>query len=524
MPTVQRLVPRPRARVSSPGTPRTCDRPRRLGPLLTAGLWAWALALAPAAAPAAEPQPVELARQTLRARLADPRQRPAVLGALGTTEDANLLPLFDAAARWGRPATARFAVSVLAQTPGDRARELLRERVSQADDPAIAAHALGQLLEAEAVDAEFLRPLLKSDSEAIRLLAARGLVRAGQTDGVAEVLKGLAGSDEQATELMARLTLLKLGAEEQRAVIDKKIAGDASAGLKSLLLGQVAVEKIAAAAPLALRIAQDPNNPFSLQVVAWRAVATADPRGKDRLFRAIVDSEGLLERLGLTRVMALAEDNQRYLEALKADEGVAGALARLELARPEGGQPLSESAVACLDYSHPVVVGHLLTRAREDVDANVARGAAYVPALAKLLHAANRESRKASYAGQAASLLADIGTRSSLTELHKALTGGNQQVQRAALAGLTATRNAVAPRLAKPLLESPYAELYATAALALGRAGESAAQPRLLEILRHPGRFPPHICPLAGWYLLKLQGADAAAEARKLGSVLSEKP
>lgn len=520
MPTAQRLFPRPRGLATAPAG--RCNRPvHRLRLPLTAALCLLTLAAAGAAEPA---EPAELARQTLQTRLADPRQRPTVLGSLGTTEDANLLPLFDAAARRGRPATARFAVSVLAQTPGDQARQLLRQLVVQTDDPAVAAHALGQLLEAEAVDAEFLRPLLKSDSEAIRLLAARGLVRVGQSDDVREVLEGLAGSDDQPTELMARLTLLKLGAGDQLAVIRKQIAGDASAALKSLLLGQVAVEEIAAAAPLALEIAQDANNPFSLQVVAWRAVATADPRGKDRLFRAIVDSEGLLERLGLTRVMALAEDNQRYLEALKADTGVAGALARLELARPDGGEALSKAAVACLDYSHPVVVGHLLTRAREDVDANAARAAAYVAALAKLLNAANRESRKASYAGQAASLLADIGTRSSLTELHKALTGGNQQVQRAALAGLTATRNAVAPRLAKPLLESPYAELYATAALALGRAGESAAQPRLVEILRHPGRFPPHICPLAGWYLLKLQGAAGPAEAEKLGDVLSEKP
>jgi hypothetical protein len=73
------------------------------------------------------------------------------------------------------------------------------------------------------------------------------------------------------------------------------------------------------------------------------------------------------------------------------------------------------------------------------------------------------------------------------------------------------TKNPAAAALLKPLLDSPYAELAATSAIALARHGEKAAARTLQDILLHSHRYSPDLVAMVAWYALKLSGEHTAA-------------
>ena len=115
------------------------------------------------------------------------------------------------------------------------------------------------------------------------------------------------------------------------------------------------------------------------------------------------------------------------------------------------------------------------------------------------------------HAARAATILTDLGTAEAVGGLRAILSGRHSAVVRAVGAGLLRSKNRIACELARPLLESPYEELYADGALVLGSFGDEAARRRLEEFTAGSGRHPAPLVALSCWYLLKISHQTEAA-------------
>ena len=454
---------------------------------------------------AARPQGVQTARKQLRKLLVDQGDGVLALVGLRSTEDQDLRPLFAAVARTGDEQSRMVAISGLVRLKGPQALAVLRERVRKDDSEAVGIQALGELLEMDAADTELLRGVLSGRLPGVRLLAARHLVRRGEGASARAVLVEFAGSKVDEAVVMARMCLLAMGDKDQRPPLAKRLRDpDTPDKILAILCGQAAEDKIPAALSLVAPLAESTARRAEVRLVAYRAVAALDPRGAGKLAAAIGKSTRTNFRLDLLRIL-LKKGAGSELPALAKEEGLVGAIARFELARPKGGRAATRAAAAAVGHGHVVGVIHVLNRAKEDIAARGGKAAFYAPVLMDVLRGASRAQREPT-AGRAATLLGNLGTPEALAALKRVLAGPRGQARSAAVAGLLVTTNRAAALLAKPLLTSPYAELSTTAALALGRFGERAAGQRLAEILENPQRHPPQIVAMAGWYLLKIHG------------------
>jgi len=499
-----------------------------------------ALLTVPTVAAEAPRPDVQAARKYLHDALQDERRVPLALVMLQATEDRDLVPLLAAFLRSAEERVRMLAVAALGRLKGDEAVAALDGCVRKDPSMTVRAHALGQLLERGAAKPALLTEALKLPAENVQLVAARGLVLRKRGDQAAPVLRKISESKDVLTASMARMSLLGLGDRQQREPLAKVLRDPKSSPqMVELLLGQVAEEKIAAALPLADLIATSPDRPMRSRVIAYRAMASATPRGAQRVLEAIRKSDRMIFRVYLFRILALQPDARGPFQTLASETDVIGSLARFELVRPAGGPPAAKAAADALACRHPVVVTHVLKRIKEDID--LARRSStspadppsvpgprkadcYAPVLLDLVRSVPppgpRLGAKDTFAAQAAGLLGDLGTPAAMTALRGLLSGDQRGPKRAAVAGLVRTTNRSAALLARPLLDSPYRELSTTAALALGRFAEPAAAGALADVVQHSHRYPPQVAIMAAWYLLKIhhqarQAAETLAETIK---------
>lgn len=462
----------------------------------------------------AAPPPAPLAY--LSSMVQDPKQGDKTLAVLRGTEDKALVPVFEAMTRSGDKKRRLFGVVALVELAGKDAATVLIERINTDTAMAVRAESLGRLLEQKVLTPEQIAGAMTIPDENIQCLAARALVAKGKADQALPVLARLAASSDGPTATLAQTCLLGLGHRQYEAPVAKAMRDDATTPLLlGALLRQAERQKPTAVLPLALHVAASPHRPINLRVQAYKVAAEVSSLGAATLRDAIGSSKQDALRVRLLKVLSSRDDAGPHVKKLASEPGAVGALARFELAREAGGPAASAAVTAALAQEHPVVIAYVLDRAGEDL---AARGKAcdfYTPGLLTLIAGVNprpRQMQKEHFlAAGAAAKLVELGTPAALAGLKKLLSGKVTAVTRTVAAGLLRSQSAAACELVRPLLSSPYEELSADAALALGHFGDSAARPRLADILVNRQRHAPALAVLASWYLLKIDGKTQPA-------------
>ena len=447
-----------------------------------------------------------------------------MIAALSVTGDKDLAPFFTALASSADKERRLAAIDTLIDLVGADAAPALLERLQK--DPAmdVRSEALLGLLKLKAVSAEQLLEAIQIPDERVQCLAARALVLKGQGAKAAGTLKKLAASRSLATSSMSRMSLLGLGQTEHLPAV-RAVLTDANTSpiILGLLLDQVSEEKVFAAIEPARAVAKSSLlAPVKMQAHKCVAELSNDPPGALR--EAIISSGEPVLCVLLLRVLADRDDSQAQLKVLSAGTDVAAALARMELARKDGGEPAAKAVAEAMALEHPIVVDYVLDRAKKDVADRGQKADFYTASLLKYIQSVppnpkqmEEEHRRAA---EAATLLIDLGTPAALEGMKGILAGRYSAVTRSAAVGLLKSGNRATCDLARPLLKSPYNELATDGALALGRFGDPGASDFLCDIVARPDRHRVELLAMASWYLVKIAGqtktvADAMAKAVK---------
>lgn len=462
---------------------------------------------------------VQTARDYLRNALADDERLGVVLLGLRSTRDRELQPLYAALLHSSDRQTRLTAVAMTGEIGDETLNESLRDRL--ANDPAMAvrSEALLQLLRREALTTVQMEDALKVEDDGIRMMAARALVQRGKGSLAVPTLQSLLRSRDPAMVAQARMSLFGLGIDTQtnkeelrKVLIDPKTSDE----LFLLLLGQIRREKIKTAAEVARYLAR-PDQSREIRVQAYMALADVLPDASKVLAEAIVaPNESDLFRINLIRILAEQPDVKYWLEDLAKRDDLAGAVARFEQARVQGGQNASKAlAVLVVDLGHPVLLEYALNRMRGDVEKDKQHAEFYV---APMLDALRRVDLSEDYMtaqhdrmAMIVEWLANLGSPKAMEGLQEILAGPDGAVRKLTAGALYRSTNPAVCGLVLPLLTSPYTDNRIYAALTLARHGRSEAVPVLLDIQTHAETHRPDVLTLANWYLLKLAGQSKPA-------------
>jgi HEAT repeat protein len=453
--------------------------------------------------------------------LGDASRVHATVSALATTDDAALAPLLAALSRSGDKSVRLLATTALRGIEAEEATAALRQRLAKDPSMGIRAEALLALLARRAMSDDQLLEALDIPDEPIRSIAARELLRRKRAEEATGVLEKLAASGDAATAAMAKMALLGAGHRQHlpdlRALITRPQTSD---DLVAMILGQIAQERIAAAAPLAAAVA-DSDRPRDVRLRAYRALAAVAPDAAATIHQAITKSRRLGFRVRLLRMLASVPGSAAQLASLQREKGAVGALARLEVSpAADAAKAASKAAREAVATGHPIVVEYVLNRAERDAAAGDKPPAVYVPALLAVMRSAPASGEMGAAhmrAARAVTLLVDIGTAEAVAGVKQRLAGRYSSAVRAAAAGLLKAKGAAAGDLARSLLDSPYPELANDAVLMLGRLGDKTVEKRLADLVAAGSRHGPTMAALASWYLLKMRG-QAADAARALAN------
>ena len=464
----------------------------------------------------------EVALAYLQQALGDPDLAPVVMMALRTTGDEDLLPLFVALTRSADKRIRLFATSSMWELGDANVAPALLERLDEDPAMAVRAEAIAQLVALDAIPISRLVAALNIPDENVQLMAARALVNGDNAASAIAALETLSESQDDDIAAVAYLLLLAAGDESQLAPLREFAAGintdSTSSTVVGLLLGQVEEHRIAGADDLARDvIAMDVSVPLNIQ--AWRALSAISDDITDELADAIRHTELMHARVQLLRALAARSDAPRRLQQFvdSSDDQVIAALSAFELSRLGGASDAAQITQEAIDLGHPAVLDYVLSQASKDIAAGAPNADQYVPALLSCILSVRAESRQMEVehlrAAQAATLLANHGSPEAIEGLREILGRRYNALVRAVAAGVMKSTNPAACDLMRPLLTSPYSELSNSAALTLGRFGDSDAADRLGEIVARPERYEPALVVLASWYLLKAdQQGSAVAE------------
>lgn len=453
----------------------------------------------------------------------NPRTDRATLTALRATRDKDLLPLFVALSRSAEKDLRLFAAASLSDVGGAAAAPALLERVRKDPVTLVRAEALVHLLGLDAISTDQLVETIGAPDESIRCLAARALVKQGRADLARSTLTALTRSRDLATASVARMCLLGAGEKKYLTALEETFGSPKTPpDVLTLLLGQIAEEKIVPAAGLAEKIAASSSSAFH-RLLAYEAIVAVCPEPAEKLLEAIGKSDNTVLRVRLLRILSGCPNAADGFEALGAGADSVAALARFELARGAGGRAAVRAVREALKPPHPIVVEYILARGREDIAGAAGKADFYAPGLLEYVRSVDPEAHTMRgehvLAARTATLLADIGTPEAMAGMKEILTGRYGALMRVAAAGLMRSRNKAVCELIRPLLDSPYPELVTDAALTLGGFGDPAVADALRRIVANPTRYPPPLAVLAAWRLLKIAGEVRSAARAIAGEI-----
>lgn len=460
----------------------------------------------------------EVATAWLIEALKDPRRADNVLAALRSAGEDELVPLFAALSRSGDKRMRLMAATALGRMGKPQVTAALKERLRVDTQMVVRAEALVHLLRMKALTADELRAVLAYPDQNLRCMAARAMVQMGRTKDARAPLAALTASKDRATSGLARMSLLGTGDASQMTPL-RKLLRDPKApdAVVALLMEQIVEERIAAALPLAVYVAETSKS-SGMRILAYKAIAAVSPQGATVLRDAIGGAKGVVRQIPILHAMASRKDASAHLSALSRRGDVVGALAAYELARRRGGAGGAAAGRRALASRHPIVIEYLLDRARTDIAANTAHAALHAAILLEIVRGVETRPKAMGQehvrAAQAVQLLVDLGERSSLAALRQILSGRRSAVVKAVAAGLRWSRNPRVCNLARPLLNNAYEDLMIDGAMTLGYFGKPEATDALLDVVRRAERHGDTLVTLACWYLLKIRRQQARAVAR----------
>lgn len=453
------------------------------------------------------------------AYLADAVSAPAgealpALAALRSTEDERLAPLFAALLRHGDKHLRLFAASSMHLFADEQAPAALRRCFRE--DPVMAVRSEAMLAldrTGDLTDQDLLAGIGMGD-ESIQCLAARMLVRRGKPGAAVGTLETLTGSTDPATAALARMSLLGMDRYDGLDAVERTLTDNETPdGVVAMLMDAAAEDEVHPVGPLVRKVALGERSPQT-RLRACRAVSVLAEDAPARLTELLLADDNPIFRVGVLRLLADRDDAADTLPPLAdSQEGIVGALARFELARPAADGAARAAALEAAAMEHPIVLDYLLARAAEDLEEGPDRAAFYAPALRRIIADTRRRGagmRPEHFrAARAATLLADLGTPEALASIEQLLSGRYSARTRAVAAGMLRTDNERVCRVMAGLLDSPFQELSTDAALVLGRFGRAEAREPLAAIVAEADRHRPELVVLASWYLLRVDGRCA---------------
>ncbi len=442
-----------------------------------------------------------------------------VLGSLRSTRDPALAAYFLRVSRSGSPElqlTGMMDANYVSGNPKFiHVNQLLSNPLPNLISPSLAL-----LIEFGHIrDAQLEKIVHTAPQPAQRLMAAAQLVNRGESTKVDEVIGELLASENPAVRYYAAMSLMQSPNPKTRLrgmTVLTALAASHSPRLRDIkrsLLERVAAQKIIPALPWVRRIALDRK---ASATTRRRAVETllllGDPSGPALLARRIAHARGTMDRIELgflamrfgrrlnpPEVAPLAATDSPLLRgiaraALAAVKGRAFLSRVLQLVRQ--GQPIFLNWL--LNYSAQPKARHrrqlLAALVRYATIVNSQRGMDYLRAVA------------------AATLIANADTPADRRTLEGFLKSVNPGVTEAALAGMLRSKKDDFAPLVAPLLPQLYKNrdhrIGQFAAMVLGRQGDRAAMPELRRIVLHDNRRSAGFRAVAGWYYVKMAGAE----------------
>ncbi len=449
----------------------------------------------------------------------DVRTTGGVLLALRGTRDPSLAPVYQAALNHKDKGIRAAALQGLDQLLEAKAAPIMLEVLNSEADISLRAGAMAFLLERDALSTEQLAQAAKIPDERIQRLAGNALARKGAAEQARPILTELLKSTDPVTVNMARLSLIKAGDTRHVPAVQETIRNpDTKPADLATMLQQIREEQIYPVAQ-AVAYATTDEHPEGIRILAYSTLAKVAGNAAELLSGAIDAGERTGYKVRLLNILAEQKDVGPTLNKYAKEEGLFGTLATFEAARVGGNaQAARDAALAAVKTDVPLATDYVLSRAEEDVhDETPATGAdLYVPALVYVINQAPADTRRLTRAharaARSAAILVDLATPAAEAALTKILSGRYAGPKRMAAAGLLPAKvNDLAVKLAKPMLDSPYQPLATDAMLTLARADQSAALPKLKDVLKHAGRHPPEMRALASWYIIRLEGDPKTA-------------
>lgn len=462
---------------------------------------------------------VENARNYLQKSLADDERLGVVLLGLRSTRDRRLHPLYTALLRSSDRRTRLTTAALLPRNDDQALNEALLQRLRSDPAMAVRSEALVQLLRREAITTRQLAEALKIEDDGVRMLAARALIRRGESAQTEATLRSLLRSRDAQTVAQARMSLFGLGVDTKTNKTElRKLLLDPDTPDETLLLllGQIRRENIKSAAEVA-RFLTHPKRSHPVRVQAYMALADVAPEAPKILAEAIAaPDETDLFRINLIRILSEHPEGQRRLGELAKRSDLAGAVARFEQARGKGGRDAAGALrTLVIDLGHPLLVEYAVHRMREDVKHDREKATFYVePMLAVLRETKLRSDVMSARHDRMAAiveLLANLGSPAARKGLRDILNGPDRARRKLTAGALYRSTNPDVCELVRPRLTSPYSDDRVYAALTFARHGRTEAIPVLLDVQVHAETHRHDVLTLANWYLLKFAGPSRSA-------------
>lgn len=460
------------------------------------------------------------------------RKKAVILATLKGTGEAEVLPAFLALGSSESTKLRRVAPQAIMDLAQEaQAPPLLRPFLDDPDS-GIRAETIIYLSQLDALQRQDLVKQLESDSEELRCIAGRCLVKIGEGELARAALEAMAytGSDASAqadlpTRVMAAMALLAMGEDKYlKPLSDVLTAGRTPESVKILALEEAMDLEVTEADDIAQAVAEDPRNAARTRLQAYKVLLNIAPDGKTRLIKAILAADDLMVA-HLLHLLVEGADETSHLRALGGKTGLLGTLARFELARAQGSSDeVARLAGVALELNQPVVLQYILGRARKDLRDKQPFTDAYDRPLLKLLEslheAGTPRGPDVPVLQQTVAVLADVGTDPALIGLQQLFSRRYNAFQATAAAGLPRAETDTVTVVARHLLASPYEQIATYAAFTVGKFGREPAAEYLRKILDQKQRYRTSLRTLAAWYLIKIDdqtryGAQAIGELLK---------
>jgi len=440
---------------------------------------------------------------------------PIILAGLRSTEDESLVPFFASLATSGDKKLRLTATSSVAMVGGNKAVLTLADRLMNDPSMLVRSEAIFQLKRLNAADKQLLTRALDIEDDAVKLIAARGLVEKGEKTAAAEVLKELTRSRDLSTSTLARMTLLGIGDSQQIKHLNKVILDkNTPHRLLMRLMHQARESKISAAGPLVDTLV-DEKYPLQVRISAYMAKTAVSPESGKEIISEIQKSDNIVIQCNLMKIICTMENSSRLFKFLLKEKGLVGDMARFEIAVGTGGDDAKASLKKMLEPGHPIIVDYVISRMGMDIEANNKKTDFYIGPLLHFVKNADISARRMTPTNikitEIIKLMGQTDSAESVRAINDLLKEDNDKTLRELVtASLFRCDSEKICRIIHPLVKSPFPKLMKYATLILARHGDRRAIGPLVKLQASSLDSEIELLTLVNWYILKFASCEEA--------------